>query len=98
MFCRHCGKEVNDSAIICIHCGCSATPIYHNASPYSKMVALLLCFFLGCLGIHSFYVGKVGTGFLQLITCGGCGIWALIDFIVIATGGFEDAQGRKLIV
>ncbi|NIJ45353.1 TM2 domain-containing membrane protein YozV [Wenyingzhuangia heitensis] len=54
---------------------------------------ILLCFFLGGLGIHRFYVGKVGTGILQLITFGGLGIWALVDFIRIILGNFKDKQG-----
>lgn len=58
--------------------------------------ALLLCFFLGVLGVHRFYVGKVGTGILQLVTFGGLGIWALVDFIMIAVGSFQDAQGRPI--
>ncbi len=53
---------------------------------------LLLCFFLGGLGVHRFYVGKVGTGILMLLTLGGLGIWTLIDFIVIACGNFKDGQ------
>ena len=54
---------------------------------------LLLCFFLGPFGVHRFYVGKVGTGILQLFTLGGLGIWVLVDFIIIATGSFRDKQG-----
>ena len=55
--------------------------------------AILLCFFLGGLGIHRFYVGKIGTGILQLLTLGGLGIWVLVDFIMIVTGNFKDKQG-----
>ena len=54
---------------------------------------LLLCFFLGILGVHRFYVGKIGTGILQLVTLGGLGIWAMIDFVIIACGNFKDKQG-----
>ena len=62
----------------------------------SFVAALLLCFFLGAIGVHRFYVGKVGTGILQLITLGGLGIWVLIDLIMIIVGGFKDKQGRPL--
>lgn len=58
--------------------------------------AFLLCFFLGLLGVHRFYVGKIGTGLLQLVTVGGFGIWALIDFIMIICGVFTDKQGNKI--
>jgi TM2 domain-containing membrane protein YozV len=60
------------------------------------MVAALLCFFLGGLGVHRFYVGKIGTGVLQLLTLGGLGIWALIDFIMILCGVFKDKEGRPI--
>lgn len=58
--------------------------------------AFLLCFFLGCLGIHRFYVGKIGTGIIQLLTLGGFGIWALIDLIIIAVGKSTDKDGNTL--
>lgn len=57
---------------------------------------VLLCFFLGALGVHRFYVGKIGTGLLQLITLGGLGIWTLIDFIIIVTGSFRDKQNLPI--
>ena len=65
-------------------------------APKSKIVAALLCFFFGVLGVHRFYVGKIGTGIIQLVTFGGAGIWALIDFIMILVGAFTDKQGNKL--
>lgn len=63
-------------------------------SEKSGIVVLLLLLFLGGLGVHRFYVGKVGTGILFILTAGGFGIWALIDLIMILTGSFKDAQGR----
>ncbi len=57
---------------------------------------LLLALFLGGLGIHRFFVGKIGTGILQLLTLGGLGIWALIDIIMIAVGAFKDKAGLPI--
>lgn len=60
------------------------------------LVTLLLSLVIGTLGVHRFYVGKIGTGILQLITLGGCGIWTLIDIIVIVTGNFKDKDGYEI--
>lgn len=82
-----------------------------TVSEKSKGVAAVLCFFLGGLGIHRFYVGKVGTGILLLVlwsisaiiaifTVGigliPVGIWLIIDFIMILCGSFKDKYGRTL--
>lgn len=60
------------------------------------VVTLLLCFFLGGLGIHRFYAGKIGTGILMFFTFGGFGIWILIDFIMIIIGKFTDKDGNLI--
>lgn len=62
----------------------------------SWVVTALLSFFAGGLGAHRFYAGKIGTGILMLLTLGGLGLWALIDFIVILTGNFRDKEGYKI--
>ena len=69
---------------------------YAMRSHRSQLVALLLCFFLGGLGVHRFYTGHIGIGIVQFFTCGGLGIWALIDLILLATGSYTDAEGLKL--
>ncbi len=66
------------------------------ASPKSRLAAALLAFFLGALGVHRFYVGKIGTGILMIVTLGGLGIWVIIDLIVILIGSFKDKQDRVL--
>ena len=58
--------------------------------------AFLLCFLFGIFGAHRFFVGKIGTGLLQLFTIGGLGIWMMIDLIIIITSSFTDKEGKKL--
>ena len=60
------------------------------------LVALLLSIFVGGLGVDRFYMGYIGLGVLKLLTLGGCGIWWLIDLILIAMGNLNDADGMPL--
>jgi hypothetical protein len=71
---------------------------YPNYGPQQKShtTALLLCFFLGGFGIHRFYVGKIGTGVLMLLTYGLCGIMVVYDFLVLCFGTFRDSNGQPL--
>jgi TM2 domain-containing membrane protein YozV len=64
----------------------------------SQTAAFLLSYFLGFLGIDRFYLGFTGLGIIKLITCGGAGIWALIDCIIVGMGSMKDAQGNSLKV
>ena len=107
MFCKNCGQEIDDKAVVCIHCGCATdNKIQTSSSDKSWIVALLLCLFLGGFGAHRFYVGKNGTAVTMLLftlLLGWIGIgllvsglWALIDFIMICCNNFETADGKKL--
>jgi hypothetical protein len=60
------------------------------------LTALLLSLFVGTLGIDRFYLGYIGLGVIKLITLGACGIWTLIDLILIAVGSLDDANGLPL--
>jgi hypothetical protein len=60
------------------------------------LVALLLSIFLGGFAVDRFYLGHIGLGILKFVTCGGCGIWNLVDIILIAIGNVKDAEGRPL--
>ena len=62
----------------------------------SFLATELFCFFLGILGIHRFYTGYVGLGIVQLLTFGGCGVWAFIDLISISLGKYRDVNGQEL--
>jgi hypothetical protein len=97
-FCRSCGQVISSLAPACPHCGAPTGVRPAGSSPKSRLAALLLCFCLGVFGAHRFYVGKIGTGILELVTFGGFGIWALIDLIIIAVGAFKDKEGRPVVV
>ncbi len=101
MFCSNCGKQISEQANMCTECGHpikinNRRPHDPNASDKSRLVTILLYFFLDGIGIHLFYVGKTGTGIAQILTLGGLGIWALVDLIMIATGSFSDSEGKMI--
>ena len=74
-------------------------PVPSNSEPSDKdfVITLLICVFLGGLGVHRFFVDKIGTGVLMLVTLGGLGIWWIIDIILIVTSSFEDSEGRVIV-
>ena len=106
MYCKHCGKEIDGNAKFCPNCGKNIeqdeveAEVVHSSSgsSYSRGLALIFaCLgFLFVSGIHRFYVGKIGTGVLWLLTGGCLGIGTLVDIIMIANGTFEDANGNRL--
>ena len=96
--CPHCGIEIDENATRCYSCKewVTETPLASNKKPAEFLPTVLLALFLGQFGIHRFFTGQYITGLLQLITLGGCGIWALIDIIMICFNKFRDSQGRLL--
>jgi TM2 domain-containing membrane protein YozV len=126
MYCRNCGNEVSEKAVMCVACGtppsagnkfcpncktetapgatiCMKCGVALKAdNPVTGegkdwLTTLLLCIFLGGFGIHRFYTGHTGIAIVQLLTLGGCGIWALVDLIMIIVGSFKDAKGNLLV-
>lgn len=103
-FCSACGKKIDPDNRFCSVCGASqgskpgSTLSQEPVSPKSGLAAFILCLFLGTLGVHRFYVGKIGTGILMLITGGGFGLWYLYDLISIVCKNFTDSEGRVVEV
>ncbi len=95
-YCHGCAKIVDAMAVVCPACGVMQPTPVARLTDKRILPAFLLCFFLGVFGAHRFYVGKIGTGFLQLFTLGGVGIWAIVDLIIIIVGGFRDGDGNKI--
>ena len=95
MFCSSCGAIIKKEAEICPKCGVRQNPPGRSSDVSQNWLAcLLLCIFLGTLGGHRFYVRKFGTAILMILTAGGCGIWTIIDLVMIITGKFQDVDGN----
>ncbi len=76
----------------------TAAPAAEQKVNIEWVIVLLFAFLLGWLGVHRFYVGKIGTGILMIFTFGGLGIWALIDLIMVAVGQFKKKDGTLIPV
>jgi len=97
-FCASCGQVIKKEAEICPKCGVrQKSAASATGEGKNWLTTLLLCLFLGGLGVHRFYTGHTGIGVVQLLTFGGCGIWALVDFIMIIAGSYKDAKGNPLV-
>jgi len=97
-YCRSCGQVISSLAPTCPNCGAPTGSRPPDASPRSRLAALLLCWFLGIFGAHRFYVGKIGTGILMIFTLGGLWVWMFVDLIMIIVGAFKDKEGRRVTV
>lgn len=108
MYCSKCGFGFDDNTHVsfCPMCGQAVNKSVYTNNNDNKdiseerkdwLTTLLLCIFVGQIGIHRFYTGHIATGIVFIFTIGGCGIWWLIDLIRIATGDFKDANGKKLV-
>ena len=83
MFCQKCRAEIDNKTL--------------QKESKNWLAALLLSIFLGHLGVDRFYLGYIGLGILKLCTVGGCGIWWIIDIILIATNEIKDSTGSPLV-
>ncbi len=90
-FCANCGQPMADNAEVCLNCGVAAKKAGGDLNGQDKIVMILVCFFLGGLGIHNFMMGETKKGVFKIIMsccCGIGGILALIDLIKLAMGSY----------
>lgn len=90
-FCANCGNPVQAGAEVCMSCG-FAVKKAGDLAGRDKLTMILICLFLGGLGIHNFMMGETKKGIVKIVAsflCGLGGILALIDLIKIATDKYE---------
>lgn len=87
-----CSGTTDQLAEMCVTCGVNI--VICLVSSKSKITTAVLCIVLGWFGVHRFYVGKIGTGLIQLFTFCCYGIWAIIDLINLLHDKFEDKDGK----
>ncbi len=113
LYCPQCGATMAPAQRYCSECGwdaenpevappgLSAPPASPRnlgpASDKNRLTALLLCILLGFLGVHRFYIGRPGTGFLWLATLGVFAVGVIYDAVMLATGELLDGQGRRVL-
>lgn len=95
-FCPACGGPTNALSVMCVKCGAQISKAGEGESPKSRLAVTLLSFFLGGLGIHRFYLGRIVSGIFMILTLGGLGIWSLVDFILAVTGNLTDKDHLKV--
>ena len=110
VYCVRCGADMRPDDRFCRNCGWDSTyahgatpppqpraPLPPNTSPKNRLTALLLCVLLGPFGAHRFYLGKIGTGVLWLVTLGFLGLGVIFDVVMIATGECRDVEGKPVL-
>ena len=96
-YCQSCANLLDARAPACPRCGVPQPRLLTGPDSEKRiLIAFLLAFFGGPLGLHRFYVGKTGTGILMILTLGGLGIWWLIDVVMLVSGSFRDAEQQRL--
>lgn len=97
MFCSNCGKEITDENFeFCPDCGYKIQNDNEISCGKNWLHALILNWFLGCLGMHRFYTGYIGIGIAQFLTGGGLGIWSLVDMVMIGLNKYKNYEGQEL--
>ena len=102
MYCSNCGKEIDDKAVVCVHCGCATNNNSFFPMQRSLIIALLLWFFFGCLGMHRFYL-KDNSGGIKMLLCFFFSwlvipgiilfVWWVIDLFKLIHGDLKPKDG-----
>lgn len=110
VFCPQCGAKMESAQRFCSGCGWDAEnpekpppgPARKSPrelgplSPHNRLTVLLLAVLIGWIGVHRFYVGRTLSGVVWLLTFGFLGVGVIYDLVLIATGEFRDAEGRRI--